>query len=145
MDTSRILNPPSPDIFLIVIIFKIKVQLIYYVMLVSGVQQRDSGEYIYIYTFIYICIYTQIYMYICMRIFQIVFPYMLLKNIEYSSLCYNQVLVVYLFYIQQCVSVNPNLLIHLPLSLLAATSLLSQQPIILRLHQFILVLAAGPG
>ena len=42
-------------------------------MLVSGVQQTDSVIYIYIYIYI---------------LFQILFSYRLLQNIEYSSLCY---------------------------------------------------------
>ena len=44
--------------------------------------------------------------------FQTLFPYRLLQNIEYSSLCYTEVLVGYLFYMQQGVCVNPNLLIY---------------------------------
>lgn len=49
----------------------IEIRLIYIVVLVSGVQHSDSG---YIYTHIYV-------------IFQIVFLYRLIQNIEYSSLC----------------------------------------------------------
>ena len=43
-----------------------------------------------------------IYVYIYMYIFQIIFPYRLLQNIEYSSLCYTVGLVGYLFYISRC-------------------------------------------
>ena len=51
----------------------------YNVVLVSGVQQSDSV--------IHICIY--IYMYIYIYIFlKILFPYRLLQNIEYISMCY---------------------------------------------------------
>ena len=49
----------------------IGVQLIYNVVLVSGIQQR--GSVIHIHIFI---------------LFQILYPYRLLQNIEYSSLCY---------------------------------------------------------
>ena len=49
-------------------IFSNEVELIYNVVLVSGVQQSDSDIYIYF--------------------FQILFPYRFLQNIEYSSLCY---------------------------------------------------------
>ena len=46
-------------------------------MLFSGVQQGDSVIHtVFSYTYIYI------------YFFQILFPYMLLQNIEYSSLCY---------------------------------------------------------
>ena len=54
--------------------FKTEVQLIYNVVLVSGVQQSDSVVYI-------------------------LFHYRLSQDIEYSSLCYKKDLVVYLFYI----------------------------------------------
>ena len=51
--------------------------MIYNIVLVSGVQQSDSV--------------THIFTYICVDIlFQILFPYKLLQNIEYSSL-YNTV------------------------------------------------------
>ena len=63
-------------------------------MLVSGVQQSDSVSHIYIYIYIYIythththicvCIYIYIYIYI---LFQILFHYSLLQDIDYSSLC----------------------------------------------------------
>ena len=56
------------------------------VVLVSGVQQSDSDIYIYIY------IYKR-------ALFQILFPYRLLQNIEYSSLCYAVGPCFYLFYI----------------------------------------------
>ena len=55
---------------------------------------------IYIYVYVCVCIYIYIYMYmyiyICICIythilFQILFPYKLLQNIEYSSLCYTVV------------------------------------------------------
>ena len=46
-----------------------EVQLIYNVVLVSGVQQSDSDIHMYI-------------------LFQILFHYRLLQGIEYSSLCY---------------------------------------------------------
>ena len=52
-------------------IFFIEVELIYNVVLVSGVQQSDSVIHTYISIF-----------------FQILFPYRLLQNIEYSSLYY---------------------------------------------------------
>ena len=47
------------------------VELIYNVVLVSGVQHSDSVIHLSIYIFI-----------------QILFPYRLLQNIEYSSLCW---------------------------------------------------------
>ena len=52
-------------------VFLIEVELIYNVMLVSSVKRSDSV----IHTYIYI-------------LFQILFPYRLLQNIECSSLCY---------------------------------------------------------
>ena len=52
--------------------------------------------------------YTNTYIYF----FQIVFPYMLLQSIEYGSCSIQHVFVDYLFYIWQCLSVNPNLLIY---------------------------------
>ena len=67
--------------------------LIYSVVLVSGVQQSDSYiqslccDYIYIYmcVCVYVCVCEYMDMY---RILHILFHYDLLKNIEYSSLCY---------------------------------------------------------
>ena len=61
--------------YLFILIF-IGVQLIYNVVLVSGVQQSDSVMYIK-------CMY--IYVYIG---FQILFHYKLLQDTEYGSLCY---------------------------------------------------------
>ena len=52
--------------FLFAFFFKIEVQLIYNIMLVSGIQQSNSDTYI----------------------FQILLHYRLLQDIEYSSLCY---------------------------------------------------------
>ena len=52
--------------FILFYLFFIEVQLIYNVVLVSGVRQSDSDIYIYIYIYIY----------------------MFLQNIEYCSLCY---------------------------------------------------------
>ena len=48
-------------------------------LLVSGIQRSDSNTYTHIY------IYTHTHTYI---LFQIIFSYSLLQNIEYSSLCY---------------------------------------------------------
>ena len=48
---------------------------------------------------------------------QILFPCRLLRDIEYSSLCYT-VILCYLFYIQQCVYFNCKLLINFPPPLL---------------------------
>ena len=69
-------------------IFFIEVELIYNVVLVSGVQKSD-------YIYVYICRY----IYILLQIF---FHYRLLQDIEYSSPCYTVglcCLFVYLFYI----------------------------------------------
>ena len=61
--------------------FLIEVQLICSFLLMSSAQQNYS--YIYI-SYIYdIYIYTHTYI-----LFQIIFPYRLLQDIEYSSLCY---------------------------------------------------------
>ena len=60
-----------------ILFYYIEVQLMYNVVLVSGVQHSDSVLYI------YICIYVYIYI-----LFQTLFPYKLLQNIEYSSLRY---------------------------------------------------------
>ena len=63
----------KPDIHIrYILFFLIEVYLIYNV---SGVQQSDLATYIHI----YICIYT---------LFQILFHYRLLEDIEHSSLCY---------------------------------------------------------
>ena len=58
---------------------------------------------------IHIYVYAYIYMYI---IFQILFRYRLVQDIECSSLCYT-VGPCCLFYILYCVYVNPKLLIYL--------------------------------
>ena len=60
--------------------FSIEVQLIYNVVLVSGVPQSDSVMHIYIF-------------------FQVIFHYRSLQDIEYSSLCYTVNLFAYLFYV----------------------------------------------
>ena len=52
--------------------------LIYNIVLVSGIQQRDSDIYIYIYIYIFFFF------------FQIIFHYRLLQHIEYCSLCYTE-------------------------------------------------------
>ena len=66
------------DFVLYVIVLKqfflIEVQLIYNVLSVSGVQQSDSVIHIYIYIYMYS--------------FSDLFHYRLLKDIEYSSLCF---------------------------------------------------------
>ena len=56
----------------VIFFFLIKIWFIYYVVLVSGVQQSDSA--------IHKCI---------SIFFQIIFPYSLLQSIEYSFLCQN--------------------------------------------------------
>ena len=76
----------------------------YHVRLVSGVQQSDSNIYthngkeskknIRIYSHVSLCLYIFVYI-----PFEILFCYILLQNIEYSSLCYKVLLVVYLLYI----------------------------------------------
>ena len=43
--------------------------------------------YVHTYVYMYVYIYIYIYIYICI-LFQILFPYRLLQNIEYSLLCY---------------------------------------------------------
>ena len=72
----------------------IDVQLIYNVVLVSAVQQSKSAIHIHIST-----------------LFQVPFPIRSLQSIEQSSLCYT-VGSYYLFYIQQCVYVSPNLPVY---------------------------------
>ena len=54
-------------------------------MLVSGVEQSDLV--IHTHTHIYMCVCVYIYLYISL-LFQILFHYSLLQDIEYSSLCY---------------------------------------------------------
>ena len=68
-------------VFRFYFIYLIEVQLTYNVVLDSGIQQSDSA---YIYMCVCVCIYIYIYIYI---LFQILFPYRLLQNIELSSLC----------------------------------------------------------
>ena len=63
--------------------FLIEVQLIYNIVLVSGVHKSDSAIYTYSFIYnIYSCIYN-----ICI-LSQILLSFRLLQNIEYSSLCY---------------------------------------------------------
>ena len=74
--------------FLIILFvyFFIEVELIYNVVLVSSVQQSDSVIHIYI-------------------LFQILFHYRLLQDIEYSSLCYiysRSLLFTYFIYSSVC-------------------------------------------
>ena len=78
--------------------FLIGVQLIYNVVLISGVQQSESVIHIHISTLFF---------------FQIVFPYRPLHSIEFPVL-YSRFLLVNLFYIQQCVYVSPSLPIYAP-------------------------------
>ena len=75
------------------LIFFIEVQLIYNVVLTSNVQQKN----------IYISFF---------RLFSIIGYHKILSRVPCII---QQVLVVYLFYIQQCLYVNPKLLIYLPL------------------------------
>ena len=85
--------------------FKIEVQLIYKVVLVSGVQQSDLVHiYIYIYIYACVCVCIYIYIYILFQIFTIIGYYKILNIVPCAM---QKVLVVYLFYIQQCVYVNP--------------------------------------
>ena len=65
---------------------------------------------------LYIFNYTYNYTYLCMTIyivFQILFRYRLLQDIDCSFLCYT-VGPCYLFYIQQCIYVNPKHLMYFP-------------------------------
>ena len=64
----------------------IEVQLIDNIMLLSCVQQSDSVAHMHIFILL-----------------QILFSYRLSQNTEWSSLCYKQLLIDYLSYIQQCV------------------------------------------
>ena len=74
------------------ILFYCGVQLMNNILLVSGVQQSDSVIHIYV-----------------SIVFQILFPFRLLHNIEQSSLCVAKDLVTYAFQIQQCIRVHPKL------------------------------------
>ena len=64
----------------------IEVQLIDNIMLLSCVQQSDSVAHMHIFILL-----------------QILFSYRLSQNTEWSFLCYKQLLIDYLSYIQQCV------------------------------------------
>ena len=77
--------------------------MIYSLVLVSGI--CTAKWLLYIHTKIYSLIYI---------LFQILFPYRLLQNIEYSSLCYTvgPGWLYILCIIQYCVYVNPRLLIY---------------------------------
>ena len=79
-------------------LFIIDVQLIYNIVLVSSVQQSDSVTHTYMFFF---------------RFFSVIGYY---KIWSIVSCAIRQVL-VYVFYIQQCVHVNPQFLIHHPLPL----------------------------
>ena len=84
------------------IFFFIEVQLIYNVVLVSGVQQRDSD----------IDIDIDIDRYRYRYRYRYVIGYYKVLNIVPCAIQYN--LIVYLFYIRQCVSLNTKLLIYAP-------------------------------
>ena len=75
-------------------LFLSEVQLIYNVVLISGVQQRE----LVIHTYTYF--------------FHILFHYGLLQDIEYCSLHHTLGPFVYLFCIQQCISANSKPLIY---------------------------------
>ena len=70
----------------------IEIQLIYNVVLVSGVQQRDSV--VQICVCVCVCMYIYIY---------ILFHHRFLQDIEYHFYATQKVLACYLFFIQQCV------------------------------------------
>ena len=78
--------------------FKIEVQLIYSVVLISGVQHSDSVLHVCVYSFF----------------FSLIGYY---KTLSTVSCAIQQVLVGYLFYIVQCVYANPKLLIYPSLTL----------------------------
>ena len=123
--TSDVRREPSgvPEAKLCIYLLKkffIEVQLIYIVVLVSGVQQSDSvihiHTYIYIYIYIhiyihiYICVYIYVYIYIFFfRFFSLVGYYKMLSIVPCAI---QQIYVGYLFYIQQYVYVNSKLLIY---------------------------------
>ena len=75
----------------------IDAQLIYSVVVVSGIQQMQLCTNTHTHTFF-------------SRFFSL---YRLLHNIEYSSVCYQQILIDYLFLIQQCVYVGVSLVAQL--------------------------------
>ena len=76
--------------------FSIEVQLIYSIVLVSGVQQSDS-----------VCVYIHIHI-----LFSVLSHYSLLQNIAYSSCAIQLILLVYVFYIDKRTSVNPILPVY---------------------------------
>ena len=89
---------------------KIELQLIYNLVFVSGVEQSSV-------IYIYICTHTPL-----SRFFSIIGYY---KILNIAPLAMRQVLVAYLFYMQQCASVNSRLLINpsSPFSLLTISLL----------------------
>ena len=72
-------NVPVSNRYLFFSIFFIEIWLIYNVVLVSGIQQ-SAVSFSYTHTHTFICMYIYI-------IFQILFHYRLLQDIEYRSLC----------------------------------------------------------
>ena len=64
-------------VYVALVFFKIEVYLIYNVVSISGIQQSDSVIQIYIYI-----------SYIYKNVFQILFHFRLLQELEYSSLWY---------------------------------------------------------
>ena len=87
------------------------VDLLTNVVLVSGVQQSDS--------YIYVCMYTHI-------LFQVIFHYTLLQDIEYSSLCYTMgPYWLSSLYIVVCICYSETSILSLPPSPLVTVSLLS--------------------
>ena len=83
------------DLFFVCFIF-VGVQLIYNIVLASGLQQSESVTHIHICTFFFLDS----------------FPIQAIRVLSRVPSAIQQVLISYLFYIQQCVCVNPNLPIY---------------------------------
>lgn len=62
---------------------------------------------IWLYVYIIHDVYVVYNVYIIYILFHILFHNRSLQDIDYGRLCYTVVLVIYLFYLKQCLSVNP--------------------------------------
>ena len=98
--TLQVVRHLCPPLKPLLFIYLIDIQLVYSVVLVPGVQQSDSVLHICVYIYRYIFFF---------RLLSIIGYYKILNIVPCAI---QQALVVYLFYIQQCVSANPKLLIY---------------------------------
>ena len=99
----------------------IEVQLIYNVVLVSSEPQSESYMCVYTHTHAYVCAYPSLWDSL---------PIQVTRVFSRVACAWQQVLISYLFYIQQCVYVNPSLPIyHPPITVSLFSTSLTQFPL----------------